>query len=94
MLPFIWFIGLVAVVAKRYGVFSKTMLEKLVSLTLYIYVLPKLGVSPYALWFTIYLGEVVGTIVFHLQHGVNMPYRQKKQKWDSARAALEGSTFL
>lgn len=94
VLPFIWFIGLTVVVIMRYGVFSKTFLEKIISLTLYIYVLPKLGVPIVGLWFTIYIGEAIGTIIFHLQHGVNLPYRERKVKWDSARAALEGSTFL
>lgn len=35
-----------------------------------------------------------GMGLFHLQHSVNAPYREHKEKWDTTTAALEGSTYL
>ncbi|CAM6002632.1 unnamed protein product [Sphagnum balticum] len=29
-----------------------------------------------------------------MQHSVNVAYRERKDKWDHTRAALEGSTFV
>jgi len=36
----------------------------------------------------------MGSTLFHLQHSVNIPYRQRKEKWNSTKAAIEGSTYL
>lgn len=46
------------------------------------------------MFFATYVTNLIGTTLFHLQHSVNLPYRERKQKWDFVRAALEGSTFL
>ena len=41
-----------------------------------------------------YLGMVTGLILFHLQHGINRGYRETTERWDFARAALLGSTWV
>ena len=89
-----WFVGLYYVVAKRYGVFSKAFAEKIMSMVLVFFILPALGLPIIKVLLSTYLAQVAGTILFHLQHSVNLPYRERKEKWDSTRAALEGSTFL
>jgi omega-6 fatty acid desaturase (delta-12 desaturase) len=46
------------------------------------------------MYFSLHVAQAIGTILFHLQHSVNMPYREHQQKWNFAKAAVEGSTFL
>jgi len=93
--PYFWFVGLFYVVAKRYGVFSMTFFEKIMSVVFYTFICPMVfGVPAFEMWVAIYFAEMIGTILFHLQHSVNIAYRQRKTSWDFTRAALEGSTFL
>lgn len=89
-----WFFGLFYVVAKRYGVFSFSFFEKILSIVLFVWVLPAFGIPAYELWIADYLTQVLGTVVFHMEHSVNPPYRQHKNKWTFEGAALQGSTFL
>jgi omega-6 fatty acid desaturase (delta-12 desaturase) len=93
-IPFIWFFGLFYVVAKRYGIFSWSFLEKILSIVLFVWILPAFGIPAYTLWVVDYLSQVLGTFVFHMEHSVNPPYRARNLKWSFERAALEGSTFL
>ncbi len=93
-IPMVWFIGLFPTVAKRYGVFSMSFLEKIASFVLYTCIMPLSGASVVNVWISMILSQIIGTILFHLQHSVNLPYRQRKDKWNFAKAALEGSTFL
>lgn len=93
--PFVWFVGLFYVTAKRYGVFSLTFLEKILSVVVYTWIMPFVfGVPALKMWASIYFANIVGTILFHLQHSVNIAYRQHQTKWDFVKAAMEGSTFL
>lgn len=41
-----------------------------------------------------YISNVLGTLLFHLQHSVNKPYRKTGHEWDPDIAALQGSTYL
>ena len=92
--PFVWFFGLIFVIVKKYGIFNHIFVEKILSL-LFVFVLcPLLGISSLRMFLATYLTNLIGTALFHLQHSVNLPYRERKQKWDFVRAALEGSTFL
>jgi len=57
-------------------------------------VCPYFGVSFLEIWLPMYFAQMIGTILFHLQHSVNIPYRQRKERWNFMKASLEGSTFL
>ncbi len=92
--PYVWFVGLFYTVAKRYGVFSWTFLEKIISVVLYTWIFPLFGIPAWKMWVSIIAAEIIGTILFHLQHSVNTPYRQRQTNWDFAKAAVEGSTYL
>ncbi len=92
--PFVWFVLVFPTVAKRYGIFSMTYLEKILSVVLYTWIFPLFGVSALNMWLSMTVSTVIGTGLFHLQHSVNLPYRKRKDKWNPAKAALEGSTFL
>lgn len=93
-IPFIWFFQLFYIVAKRYGVFSLTFLEKVLSIVLFVWVLPAFGIPPVTLWVIDYLSQVLGTILFHMEHSINVGYRARTKQWSHTRAALEGSTYL
>lgn len=53
-----------------------------------------MGIPAIKPWAAIYFASIVGNILFHLQHSVNVPYRERNSKWNHVKAALEGSTFL
>ena len=91
---FSWFVGLIFAIAYQQGVFSKVFLQKLFSLLFYFYLLPLAGVPVIKICIAVYAAVMIGTIMFHLQHSVNIPYRRRTDDWDISRAALEGSTFL
>jgi omega-6 fatty acid desaturase (delta-12 desaturase) len=92
--PFVWFIGLFYTVGKRYGVFSMTFLEKVLAFAFLTWIGPLIGIPAFEAWLSFYFASILGTILFHLQHSVNVPYRARQSKWNFTRAALEGSTFL
>lgn len=92
--PFAWFVGVFYLAFKRYGVFSMTFLEKTLSVVSYIWLLPMIGIPAWKMWLAIYCSSIMGNILFHLQHSVNLPYRERKGKWDFVKAAVEGSTML
>lgn len=92
--PYVWFIGNFYTVGKRYGIFSMSMLEKITSVVLYTWLFPIVGVPAWKMWLSIYFSSILGTVLFHLQHSVNLPYRERKGTWNFEKAALEGSTFL
>ena len=70
------------------------MFEKCLSLFISFWLLGKLGLPATELYLAIHFGWSFGMVLFHLQHSVNLPYRERKQKWDFNKAALEGSTFM
>lgn len=92
--PYAWFLGLFYLIVKRYGLFSKVFLQKVASIIIFLYVFPLLGISSLGMCIAIYLTNLFGTMLFHLQHSVNLPYRQRGENWNFIRAALQGSTFL
>lgn len=53
-----------------------------------------LGIPALGMWISVYGTNIIGTILFHLQHSVNLPYRQRGNTWDFVKAAIEGSTFV
>ena len=69
--PLVWYLGLYAVIIKRYGLFSWNFFEKLLGDLIYIFVLPWLGFSLAGIWIGHYFGLMIGVILFHLQHSVN-----------------------
>lgn len=73
--PFAWFVGVFYLVVKRYGVFSMTFLEKTLSVVIYTCLLPMIGIPAWKIWLSIYCSSIIGNILFHLQHSVNLPYR-------------------
>lgn len=92
--PYAWFVGLLFNNIKRYGLFTSVTFEKVISIISYTFLPGLLGVSAWKMWVSVYCTDLIGTALFHLQHSVNVPYRQRKEQWDFTRAALEGSTFL
>lgn len=87
-IPFVWFIGLYFIIPRRYGVFSKTFLDKILATVLYLFVFPYLGLPSLKLFISLYVTAVLSIILFHLEHGVNVPYRERGADWDPTRAAL------
>ena len=73
---------------KKYKIFSKVILSKLLSFIFYIFIAPK------ELFVSFYLAIVMGFILFHLQHSVNDPYRKHEIDWNKNEASLFGSTLL
>ena len=89
----VWFFGVIGNCIKKYGLFSRAILDKILSvLVIYAYYLA--GLPAFELYMSAHVGMGVGTVLFHLQHACNMPYRQRNSKWSFTRAALEGSTYL
>jgi len=77
--PLLWFVGLIYVVAKRYGIFSRAFFDKFCAVSFHFVIGYIFGVEVGILSFLPpYLGCILGTILFHLQHSVNLPYRQHK----------------
>lgn len=77
--PLLWFGLMIGVVAKRYGVFSKAFLERICSVLYHLVIYKIFGLElsiGHAL--SIYFGLIIGVILFHLQHSVNTPYRERK----------------
>jgi acyl-lipid omega-6 desaturase (Delta-12 desaturase) len=90
---YLWFAGVIYTSIKKYGLFSISIFEKFLSvLVFYIYWIYDMPVLE--LYLSLHMAQAFGTSLFHLQHSVNAPYREHKEKWDFSRAALEGSTFL
>lgn len=92
--PFIWFIALIYAIGRRYEIFSKVFIQKVLSFLVYCFIPSLFGISRWRFALAIYISNIFGTLLFHLQHSVNLPYRQRKDQWNFTRAALEGSTFL
>lgn len=92
--PLVWFVGLIITVAKRYGVFSKPFAAKVSSFIATFCIFPLFGVPGYKIMLSTIVAQILGTVLFHLQHSVNVAYRKRKDTWDFTRAALEGSTYL
>jgi uncharacterized membrane protein YjjP (DUF1212 family) len=62
-------------VAKRYGILSLTFLEKVMSVVLFTWIFPMFGIPALKMWISVIAGQIIGTILFHLQHSVNLAYR-------------------
>ena len=89
-----WSLGLFLNAIKRYGVFSLSFIERILSFVISFGLYSWLDWPVFELYLTLYLGQGFGSMLFHLQHSVNLPYRERKHKWEFSRAALEGSTFM
>ena len=76
--PFIWFIGLTITVPKRYGIISKPFFEKICTYILFLYVFPIFGICAKKAILATVTAQIIGTVLFHLQHSVNTPYREHK----------------
>jgi omega-6 fatty acid desaturase (delta-12 desaturase) len=93
-IPFLWFFGSIFYHAKKYGISSTVTLQKFFSF-LYAYIMIKYFHIPCIPFLVaIYMSAVIGGILFHLQHSVNIPYRKRNESWNKDVASLEGSTFL
>ena len=90
----IWFLGVFVNCVRKNGMMSWTVAEKIVSLLLYACLFDFMGLPGWKMYWSLHIAMALGTILFHLQHSVNAPYRQHQKSWNFARAALEGSTFL
>jgi omega-6 fatty acid desaturase (delta-12 desaturase) len=84
--PFLWIFG--------------TMLEYLWNRKSFVASMKLLGFGLFYFFasntfiFCHYVSIVIGAILFHLQHSVNIPYRARKVNWVKDVANLEGSTYL
>jgi hypothetical protein len=58
------------------------------SLLLYFWIFDMIGLPKLNMYLSLHIAQAIGTILFHLQHSVNMPYREHQTKWDFAKAAL------
>ena len=93
-IQYVWFAVVGYNCVRKYGLFSSPVLEKIISVVLYFYIFGLLGLPVLKMYLSLHFAQALGTIMFHLQHSVNIPYRERKMNWDFQRAALEGSTFL
>jgi hypothetical protein len=83
----VWFFGVTANCIKKYGLFSAAIFDKIMSVVLiYIYYLA--GLPAFELYMSAHVGMGLGTVLFHLQHAVNLPYRERSGKWSHSKAAL------
>ena len=73
--PYVWFVALFYTVAKRYGILSLTFLEKVMSVVLFTWIFPMFGIPAWKMWISSIAGQILGVILFHLQHSVNLAYR-------------------
>jgi len=86
--PFVWFVGLFYGISRKEGIISASFIEKMLSVVIFTWVCPLFGISALGMWITVYMTNIMGTMLFHLQHSVNLPYRERKEKWNFAKAAL------
>lgn len=86
--PFVWFIALFYVIIRKEGIISTSFVEKILSVVIFTWVCPLLGISSLGMWVTVYMTNIMGTILFHLQHSVNLPYRERNESWNFVNAAL------
>ena len=73
--PLVWFGLLFVSIVKRYGVFSIEFAQKILSIVIFTWVCPLFGISSLFMWISIYFTNILGTMLFHIQHAVNSPYR-------------------
>ena len=71
-----------------------TFLEKALSMVLFVWVLPAFGVPIVNLCLSEYCSQMLGTIITHLEHSINIGYRARTKEWSFTRSALEGSTYI
>lgn len=89
----VWAFGVTYISIKKYGLFCQSVLSKALTFTIY-YLLWHYDLFFFEIYMSTHMAEAFGTVLFHLQHSVNAPYREHQGKWDFSKAALEGSTFL
>lgn len=90
----LWFFGILFNCLKRYGPLSPAVFEKILSVVVYFWMFDLLGLPVWKMYLSLHVAQAIGTILFHLQHSVNLPYREHKDSWNFTSAALEGSTYL
>lgn len=54
---------------------SSAVIEKIFSAVLYLWIFDLLGLPALELYLSLHMAQAIGTILFHLQHSVNVPYR-------------------
>lgn len=86
--PFLWIFGTFILYLSRARESPSNVLTKGFGLTL----LFCFASTPFLVSY--YLSVVIGAVLFHLQHSVNLPYRKTKEQWNRNSASLEGSTLL
>jgi omega-6 fatty acid desaturase (delta-12 desaturase) len=74
----LWLFGILANCIKRYGLFSASVMEKILGVIVYVWVFDWLGLPALKMALSLYAAQAIGTIMFHLQHSVNVPYREHK----------------
>jgi omega-6 fatty acid desaturase (delta-12 desaturase) len=90
----VWYFGVFFNCIRRYGVLSSAVADKVISFAMYLFIFDWIGLPAWGMYWSLHISMSFGTILFHLQHSVNAPYREHQKSWNFARAALEGSTFL
>lgn len=86
-IPVYWIILMPIFNLYNYGLFSLTILCRILTIILYLYFIPNAIISGY-------IAIIIGGILFHLQHSVNIPYRRHSNDWNKDASALNGSTYL
>ena len=86
--PFLWIFGTLAMYVQEYKLYNPIILVKISGFLLFYYF------GCWQLYLSYYLSIVLGTILFHTQHSINMPYRQRVTSWNREEASIQGSTFL
>lgn len=74
----LWFAGILFNCAKRYGILSVAVFEKILSVVVYYWVFDWLGFPALEMYLSFHVAAIIGTVLFHLQHSVNVPYREHK----------------
>jgi fatty acid desaturase len=74
-IQYVWFFAVGYNCIKKYGLFSQAVLDKILSVVLYFYIFDLLGLTVLKMYLSLHFAQCIGTILFHLQHSVNIPYR-------------------
>lgn len=93
-LPLAWFIGLFYFIYRRSGIFNQLIFEKTLSIVAYIVIPSLFDISLVRAWLSVSVALIVGSIIFHLQHSVNLSDPSRKKHWTLFTSAMEGSTCL
>jgi omega-6 fatty acid desaturase (delta-12 desaturase) len=87
-IPFVWTFGTLIQYLRTYPWTHTIVRTKCLSLLFYCMF------ASWQMWVAYYCTIVLGGILFHLQHSVNVPYRKREDVWKRDAASVLGSTFL